>query len=325
MRSVPAGSFQRLSDPVSLWQAWTRCRKDRRRRPDIAAWDQDADLAVLGLSRALRAGCWAPGSVRARLVRDPKPRVVSVAPIESRVVEQALVTELAPTWQVGFLDQSFATGLGRGPQRAALFALQGQRRHRYRLALDVAGYFPTIDHAILRGLYARRLRDPRTLGLLDTLFTAGATVYALPWVEARLGPARAGVGLPVGSYLSHFSGALYLDALDQRVKRALKVPHYGRYMDDLLLFDDDDARLEDAGADIAAWLASERGQRFKEGAAVVGTDTTLDWLGHRISRAGISAGPKLWRNLRRRVRWAARRGPVALERTLAAYKGLLVW
>jgi hypothetical protein len=70
MRSVPAGSFERLSDPASLWAAWHACRRGKRRGPTIAAFDLDSDRHLLALSRDLRSGRYRPSPWRLRLIVD---------------------------------------------------------------------------------------------------------------------------------------------------------------------------------------------------------------------------------------------------------------
>jgi hypothetical protein len=100
-----------------------------------------------------------------------------------------------------------------------------------------------------------------------TLEEAAAPVYGPALGAGAAGPHRAGGAgagpFLVGSYLSHFSAALYLDGLDHFVMRQLKVPGNLRYMDDLVLLDDDAARLSDARDAVAAWLAQERGLQRK--------------------------------------------------------------
>ncbi len=49
------------------------------------------------------------------------------------------------------------------------------------------------------------------------------------------------------------------------------------------------------------------------------------FLGYRVSPAGIGPSRKLRRRMASRLRHAARRGPDALERTLASYRGLLLF
>jgi hypothetical protein len=53
MRSVPAGSFERLSSFPGLWRAWQAYRRGKRRRPAVADFDIDADLELLALRENL--------------------------------------------------------------------------------------------------------------------------------------------------------------------------------------------------------------------------------------------------------------------------------
>ena len=43
------------------------------------------------------------------------------------------------------------------------------------------------------------------------------------------------IGIPIGNYLSQFSGNLYLSGFDHYVKEKLSVKHYYRYMDDIVI------------------------------------------------------------------------------------------
>ena len=64
MRSVAAGSFERLSSFDGLWRAWGASRRGKRRWPTLASFDLDADLTLLHLHRALREGRYAPSPYR---------------------------------------------------------------------------------------------------------------------------------------------------------------------------------------------------------------------------------------------------------------------
>ena len=153
-----------------------------------------------------------------------------------------------------FIEHSYAVGVGRGPHRASLRYLAWLRQYDFRLALDIRRYFPSVRHDVLYGLFARRLRDRDTLALLELLLRAGGAVYQTPEAHEVLGAVPTGRGLAIGSYLSQWSGAFYLDGLDHFVKRELKIGAYLRYMDDFTLFGDDPVRLEEARGAIAAWL-----------------------------------------------------------------------
>ncbi len=324
MRSVPADSFERISSLESLWQAWKRYRQGKRRQPRIARFAIDADRHILLLHEAMVAGQYAPGALTLRVIQDPKVRLISAAPVRDRVVHEALIRELAPHYERSFIHHSYGWGQGRGPHRAALVHLGWMRRYRYRMGLDVAGYFAAIRHDTLRALIARRLRDERTLALWDALVATGGAIYSQPMAAAVVGVIPPGQGLAIGTWLSQWAANLYLDGLDHFVKRELKIGAYLRFMDDFTLLADDVAVLEAAREHIAVWLAAERGLRLNPRKLTIqSTSAPCTWLGYRASRAGLSPGRKMRRRMKVRLPAAAERGPAALEWSLRAYRGLV--
>lgn len=233
MRSVPSGSFERVSSLGALWRAYTLHARGKLRRPAVARFSLDADTHVLALQRALAAGTYRPGPFCQLVLRDPKTRLISVPSLRDRVVHQAVVAELDPHYRRGYIDASYACLPGRGPQRAVLRYLAWTRRFRFRLSLDIRRFFPSVDHDILlEDVVFAKLRDPRMRKLLRGLVAAGGEVYRTPLAVEVLGlerdPVAPGTGLPIGSCLSQWAANLYLDGLDQYVKRVLKVPAYLR-------------------------------------------------------------------------------------------------
>ncbi len=329
MRSVPAGSFERLSRLGALWGAWLRCRKGKRRQPRIAAFDLDADTHVCRLHRSLSSGGYRPRPYRLKVVQDPKTRLIAAPAIADRIVQNALLAEIGPTYERGFIDQSYACCTGRGPHRAVLEYLRWLRRYRFRLSLDVKSYFASMHHDTLFDLFARRLRDRRTLDLIHDLLAAGGRVYRSPLAVKILGldrdPLPPGCGMPLGGYLSHWSGGFYLDGLDHFVKRRLKIRGYLRYMDDSVCFGDDRAELEDAREAIRGWLWTERGLALKRRRDTVQpTSQPGTFLGFRVSRSGVAPGPKAKRRLKQRLLNVDATGADHLARSLRAYRGLFV-
>lgn len=226
-------------------------------------------------------------------------------------------------YEHSFVDHSYAVGSGRGPQRALLTYLKWLRRYRWRLSLDVARYFASIDHRILCQLFDHRLgREPRTRALIRAMIAEGGTVNRSPIAIETMGldshPVPERCGLPLGGYLSHWSGGLYLDGLDHHVKRVLRVPGYLRYMDDLALFGDNRSQLETAREAIRAWLWHNRKLQLKTRRdGVLPASQPGTFLGYRVSRAGMSPGPKAKRRLKRRLRHAESGAPGAQSPSLS--------
>lgn len=211
--------------------------------------------------------------------------------------------------------------------QAALAYLGALRRHPWRCQLDIARYFPSVDLGTLEALLFRRLADRDTRQVISRLLDGGARAYRTRPALEVLGPPPAGrKGLALGSYLSQWCGNFYLDGLDHHVKRVLKIPGYLRYMDDFVLFAEDPGRLAEARSAVAEWLAAERGLVLKpKGGQVRPAREPATFLGFRIARSGILPGRKLRRRFAARVRLAADQGELALERCLAAYRGLLLF
>ncbi len=123
--------------------------------------------------------------------------------------------------------------------------------------------FPSIDHAILRGILARSIADEQTLWLIDQVLASGADVhraqYRMQWFPgddlfARDCPR----GLPIGNLTSQFWANVYLNELDQFIKRELHCAAYVRYVDDFILFADAKAQLWEWKARLAEFLQSLR-------------------------------------------------------------------
>jgi hypothetical protein len=330
MRSIPAGSYERLITLEALWRAYTACRRSKRRQPRMAAFELDADRHLCALQRDLAAGRYQPDPWQLRVIHDPKSRLIAAPSIRDRVVHRALLDEIGPYYERSFIDHSYTGGYGRGPQRAVLRYLGWVRRYRYRLYLDIRRYFLSIHHPTLCQLLFRQLRDDRCQALIRQLLEAGGAVYrtslAASVLELKSNPLNPDCGLPLGSYLSQWCGTFYLNGLDHFIKRELKVKGYLRYMDDFVLFADDPAALLEARAAIVAWLAQERRLELNPKRWQVSPTTEPDiFLGYRISPAGISPSRKLRRSLEQRLCQAADRGYESLVRSIHSYRGLLLF
>jgi RNA-directed DNA polymerase len=330
MRTIPKGSYERLSSLPSLWRAYLACRRGKRRQPRMAAFDLDADRFLCALHRALIAERYQTDPWRLRLIHEPKKRLIAAPSIRDRVVHRAVLDDIGPHYERGFIEHSYTGAKGRGPHRAVLRYQGWLRRYRYRLCLDIRRYFPSIHHPTLCQLLFRRLRDERTRRLLWLLVQSGEAVYrtdlAAQALDLQRYPLEPDCGLPLGSYLSQWCGTFYLDGLDHFVKRDLKIAGYLRYMDDMVLFGDDREALLMSRQRIGEWLQRERRLQLNPKRWDVLPNTAAGvFLGYRVSRAGISPSRKLRRSLARRLRLASRQGYEPLVRSIYSYRGLLLF
>ena len=124
---------------------------------------------LLRLERQLNEGLWRGGGYTVIEVKEPKPRRVSATPFRDRVVHHALCHVIAPTFERGFIADSYANRTGLGTHRAVARYEQYRDRFRHVLRADIYRYFPAIDHEILKADFRRRIACPQTLALMDTI------------------------------------------------------------------------------------------------------------------------------------------------------------
>ena len=87
--------------------------------------------------------------------------------------------------------------------------------------------------------------------------------------------------MPIGNLTSQFWANVYLDPLDQFVKRELKCEGYVRYVDDFLLFADDKRDLHRWKKSIIEFAASLRLKLHERESVVFPVTTGIPFLGWR--------------------------------------------
>ena len=252
--------FGRIATFGALRTAAGKAVLGKRKKPGASAFMANLERELLRLERELRDGAYRPGGYVEILVRDPKERLVSAAPFRDRVVHHALCAVAEPVFEAGFIDNSFANRRGKGTH-AAIRAYEHYRdRHAHVLRCDIYRYFPSIDHAILKGEFRRRIACERTLWLMDAIVDGSnlqEPVHLHFPGDDLFEPYRRRRGLPIGNLTSQFSANLYLDRFDHFVTEALRAP-YVRYVDDFALFHDDPYVLADWRARIEFYLQGRR-------------------------------------------------------------------
>lgn len=240
--------FADLTGWDNLLTAYRQAAKRKRGHANVAAFEYRLEDNLLALQSELRAQSYRPGPYRSFYIHEPKRRLISAAPFRDRVVHHALCNLIEPRFERAFIADSYANRVGKGTHRALDRCQQFARRYRYVLQCDVRQFFPSIDHAILRALLAAKIADPDVLALIDLILASGRGVLSelydmVYFTGDDLLAALRPRGLPIGNLTSQFWGNVYLNPLDQFVKRGLGCRGYLRYVDDFLLFSNDKRQL----------------------------------------------------------------------------------
>jgi hypothetical protein len=239
--SLPHFSFR------ALWCAAARAARGKRTRAAVARFRLDLEGEICALRDELCAGVWTPSRPRILAIRDPKPRTISILPFRDRVVHQALGAVLGPAVERRLIRDTYACRVGAGTHAAFRRATAWSRTYRWFVHLDVARFFPSMDHAVVRAQLRQDVQDPLLLDLCDRILRAGECERHRAHFpgDDLFAPLAREVGLPLGNLTSQLWANRYLDPVDHLVKDRLRVRGYLRYMDDMLLFHDDRATLRE--------------------------------------------------------------------------------
>ncbi len=271
----------------NLYLAYRKARKGKRGREPAATFEFDWEVNLLQLQQELTTKTYQPGPYHSFYIHEPKRRLVSAAPFRDRVVHHALCNVIEPIFERRFIHDSYANRVGKGTHRALDCCTFFARRYSYVLQCDVKQFFPSIDHAILRRILARYVADEDVLWLADRVLESGVGIlseeYEMQWFPGDdLTAALCPRGLPIGNLTSQFWANVYLNELDQFVKRTLKSPAYIRYVDDFLLFSDDKLTLHAWREAIIKFLVSLRLRLHESRAQVYPTTEGIPFLGFRV-------------------------------------------
>lgn len=325
--------FSKESQPwtfENLYAAWRQAARGKRRRPDVAGYEHRLGENLASLSARLESLEWHPGGYRTfERVERGKRRLIAAAPFEDRIVHHALVNQLEPLWERRFLNWSCANRRGRGTHFALELARRGARRCRWALQLDVMRFFPSIDHAVLLEQLAPTLPNARVETLWARIIASGRDVFpglarpALAPCDDLLSLA-APKGLPIGNQTSQFLANVVLHSLDLAVATLVKPAIAVRYVDDLVLLDDDRGRLVEGVRILGEALARLRLRFAPLKTRLLAVREGFTFVGYRILPSTVRLPRQTlsrWHRRLHRLQRASRAG-LPFERLRSAVAGL---
>lgn len=203
-----------------LLQAHLRARKHKTYKSELINFEINLENNLINLKHKIENGTYRVGKYHSFKVYEPKERVIKALPYVDRIVHQWYVEEfIKPYIMPKFIFQTFACIPDRGTHKAVEQVQNYMREFKrnygdfWVLKCDIRRFFYNIDPNILYHILCKYIGDPYLKRFTKQLIFDGRNIIG-------------DVGIPIGNYTSQYFANIYLNELDQYVKRVLKVKFY---------------------------------------------------------------------------------------------------
>lgn len=200
------------------------------------------------------------------IISELKVRTIAKLPFyPDRIVQHCVVNVLEPLFYKTFISQTYSCIKRRGVHKASFklreYLKEGQE---YCLKFDIQKFFESVDKEILKTLLRKKFKDVDLLSLLDEIIDSGEK------------------GLPLGNITSQFFGNYYLSYFDHFVKEQLKIKHYLRYTDDIVVLSSSKSELWDWFHKMKEYLGVCLNLKIKGNYQVFPIKNRgIDWVGYK--------------------------------------------
>lgn len=328
--------FERIIDYENLFQAYLNARKGKRFRGEVLKFSNNLEENLIQLQNELIYETYEVGRYREFYVYHPKKRLIMALPFRDRVVQWAIYRVIEPYFERQFIKDSYACRVDKGTQRAAarvqywLRQLERQPGRTYYLQMDMSKYFYRIDHDILLSIISRTIKDDAVMRLLEKIIKSEDTRFGIPLGDHNYEMDRIdGVGMPIGNLTSQLFANVYLNEMDQHAKHEMKVRHYIRYMDDIVILHKDKSALKDILLESDLFLRSELRLQINNKTRIDTVNHGVEFVGRRIWATHIKLKRQTVKNMKTRLKYIQKQyalGEVSIDEVravLASYLGLM--
>ncbi len=258
--------YSQIISMDNLIQADQKARKGKSRKAEIAAYDQNREQNLKDLQKALIEKTYRTSEYKTFTISEPKERLVYQLPYyPDRIAHHAIMNVLEKVFTDRFTADTYSSIKGRGIHLASKKvrqALKDSTGTQYCLKMDIRKFYPSINHTVLKTLLRKKIKDKDLLWLLDEI------VDSAP-------------GLPIGNYISQYLANYYLTYFDIWVKQDLRVKHYFRYADDMIILGQTASELHQIRAKVQHYLITELHLELKSNYQVFKVNARgIDFVGY---------------------------------------------
>lgn len=278
-----------MYDEIVNWEnlviSYNKTRKGGfKYRDQAVVFAQEESLNLKKLYESLVNGLYYPAPYSRFYVLEPKRRLVNAPSYRDKIVQHMVNNILLPYFSKRYIYDSYACIIGKGNRKAVArtsqlltSSISMWGSDAYVVKIDIKKFFYTINHRCLMNILERRIPCRRTRFLLSLIiYSTGENL-----------------GLPLGNLTSQILANIYMNEFDQFVKHELRIRHYVRYADDIILIVNGKDRAREVLASCEKYLNEYLKLEIHETKSHIQlAKTTVSSLGFRYKKSVLDVDKK---------------------------------
>lgn len=310
--------YEQIISIDNLQLAAIKARKGKEKQKGVMMFDKNKEYYLNSLHEVLKSETYKTSTYTVFTIYEPKERIIYRLPFfPDRIVHHAIMNILEPIWTKILTYNTYSCIKGRGisacANRVDKIIKSFKDKKLYCLKIDIKKFYPNIDNDILKQIIRKKIKDKRTLKLLDEIIDSER-------------------GLPIGNYLSQFLANIYLAYFMHYCNEVLKVK-CTEYADDICFYNESKQRLHEVFKKIKTYLDVNLKLQIKDNYQIFPiaenrndrTGRALDYVGFRFFRRQKLIRKSIKQNFCRNVAKALTNKSLTLENFKKKIASWLGW
>lgn len=288
------------------------------------------------------------------LIKEPKYRLVMSENIEDKIVNHFI----AEFYLRKYIDNSLiysnvATRIGKGSKLALDLFEKYIEKDSFILKVDISKYFYNIDHNVLIYLLSKKIKDKYVINIIkDVLDTTGKDYINKLIKEEKLKEIKfikrsnlslkeknkkineinkipyynKAKGISIGNMTSQILAVYFLNEVDHFIKENLCVKKYIRYMDDLVIIDNNYKRLKNIEINIRDKI-EEYNLKINNKTNIYNINNGVEFLGYKFkyknNKILIKYNNQTLKRIKRRLKYLKKNNLKGYIKSISSYNGFL--
>ena len=288
--------YEKICDIENLRLAHKQARRGKSFYTEVKLIDENEDEYLYRLQDMLIHKTYHTSKYEVFEKKEGKKirKIYKLPYFPDRICQWAIIQVIEPYLMRTLTDDTYSALPGRGVERARrkmVRALKTDPENTvWCLKIDISKYYPNVNIEKLKLKYRRLFKDNDLLWLLDEILDSNPDT-----------------GVPIGNYISQYSGNIYLSDFDHRVKEVYRIKHYFRYMDDMVFLSSSKEELQNLIKEITKYLADEYDLKVKDSWSLFRVeDRGIDFVGYVFRHDSIRLRKSIAHSIKKtssKIRW----------------------